>query len=319
MMTATLPEWECDSELGRGFVHRTLRFEPDYDGDVTATLVRNDPVLQHARGAVLYLHGFIDYFFQRHVADCFNAAGYSFYALDLRKYGRSLDNARHPNFCKEFEEYFPEIAAAIDIIAGEGHATVVLAAHSTGALPAALYARTAAGQKSITRLILNSPFLAIPQGGLHASAGALLGSIVPFVPTDNRINKWYARSLHIDHKGEWQFNTKLKPLEGFSAYFGWVRAVVRAQDVIKRGLKLAQPVLVMHSDKSDKGSTWSDRFHRADLVLNVADIKRLGPHLGPRTVLQEIPDGKHDLTLSCKGAREHCLDVMLDFVQDSGR
>jgi hypothetical protein len=43
-------------------------------------------------------------------------AGYDFYALELRKYGRSLDGAAHPNFCKEFTEYFPEITWALDII-----------------------------------------------------------------------------------------------------------------------------------------------------------------------------------------------------------
>jgi len=30
------------------------------------------------RGAVLYVHGFIDYFFQRHMAERFVAEGYAF-------------------------------------------------------------------------------------------------------------------------------------------------------------------------------------------------------------------------------------------------
>src|SRR5687768_3536362 len=89
VMPTPIPHWVRDPELGDGFVQTTMRFLPDYDGEVIATLVRNEPLVSQAKGAVLYLHGFIDYFFQRHVAEAFNGAGYDFYALDLRKYGRS--------------------------------------------------------------------------------------------------------------------------------------------------------------------------------------------------------------------------------------
>ena len=63
---------------------------------------------------MLYVHGFIDYFFQRHMAERFAAEGYAFYALDLRKHGRSLRPHQHPNFCKNLAEYYPDITRAID-------------------------------------------------------------------------------------------------------------------------------------------------------------------------------------------------------------
>jgi hypothetical protein len=53
--------WSADRLLA-GFEAKRLPFPDDYDGPVSATLVR----LPHAdapRGAVLYVHGFIDYFF----------------------------------------------------------------------------------------------------------------------------------------------------------------------------------------------------------------------------------------------------------------
>jgi alpha-beta hydrolase superfamily lysophospholipase len=304
-------EWPADPELGSRFGAKTLTFANDYDGPVTATLVRNQPCVGTEKPAILYLHGFIDYFFQAHVASRFNAEGHNFYALDLRKYGRSLKGARHPNVCLAFEEYFAEITAALGIIADEGHTSVVLMAHSTGALPAALYARDVEDRGLITRIIFNSPFLAIPRSG--AAVPAWLGQWVPFWKTDNRINKWYVRSLHESHKGEWNFNLAFKPLAGFPAYFGWIRAVVLAQTRIARGLNLEQPVLVMHSDKSADDKEWSEKLHRADLVLDVEDIKRLGPQLGPGVVMKEIPDGKHDLTLSCEAAREQCLNAMVEW------
>ena len=58
--------------------------------------------------------------------------GYAFYALDLRKHGRSLRPHQHPNFCKNVTEYYPEITRSIDVI-GE---PVLLAGHSTGGLVA---------------------------------------------------------------------------------------------------------------------------------------------------------------------------------------
>src|SRR5689334_5010384 len=90
--------WRSDRLL-QGFEALELPFPDDYDGPVVATLVRL-PVAAAPKGAVLYVHGFIDYFFQRHMAERFAAEGYAFYALDLRKHGRSLRSHQHSNFCK---------------------------------------------------------------------------------------------------------------------------------------------------------------------------------------------------------------------------
>src|SRR4026209_2579233 len=90
--------WQPDPLLP-GFEALELRFPNDYDGGVVATLVRL-PAGEAPRGAVLYVHGFGDYFFQRHMAERFAAEGYAFYAIDLRKYGRSLKPHQHPNFCR---------------------------------------------------------------------------------------------------------------------------------------------------------------------------------------------------------------------------
>ena len=54
---------------------------------------------------MLYLHGFNDYFFQTHLADAWLEAGFDFYALDLRKYGRSLGEHQTPNYITSLEAY----------------------------------------------------------------------------------------------------------------------------------------------------------------------------------------------------------------------
>src|ERR1700749_2774067 len=67
-----------------------LGADPDGEGSIAAVLVRREPRAEEvARGVVLYVHGFSDYFFQTALADFFAARGLAFYALDLRKSGRA--------------------------------------------------------------------------------------------------------------------------------------------------------------------------------------------------------------------------------------
>ena len=75
--------------LGKGFRNKRIKLNDDKDGEQYATLVYRKSEQQSTK-AILYVHGFIDYFFQTELADNFNKWGYNFYAVDLRKYGRSL-------------------------------------------------------------------------------------------------------------------------------------------------------------------------------------------------------------------------------------
>jgi len=95
--------------LGNGFENETLSMNHDYEGKVVATLVRKKAEKPSTK-AVLYIHGFGDYFFQEEMADQFIQHGFNFYALDLRKYGRSLMPHQTPCFCKDITEYFEEFA-----------------------------------------------------------------------------------------------------------------------------------------------------------------------------------------------------------------
>src|SRR3954447_24132579 len=132
-----------------GFEALELRFPDDYDGPVVATLVRLS-VGEAPRGTVLYVHGFADYFFQRHMAERFAAEGYAFYALELRKYGRSLRPHQHPNFCKSLTEYYADLDAALETI-GE---PVLLAGHSMGGLVCSLYAHEGERRSQVQSLWL---------------------------------------------------------------------------------------------------------------------------------------------------------------------
>ena len=81
-------QWRADI-LGDGYESRTVELLDDAEGPCVATLVRATPPAD-ARMTVLYLHGRNDYFFQTEMAQQLVDAGAAFYALDMRKYGRSL-------------------------------------------------------------------------------------------------------------------------------------------------------------------------------------------------------------------------------------
>ena len=71
--------------LGATYQQQTICMPDDYEGKTVSTLVRKaEP--QTGRRAILYIHGYNDYFFQAQLGDSVAAHGYNFYALDLRKY-----------------------------------------------------------------------------------------------------------------------------------------------------------------------------------------------------------------------------------------
>ena len=235
---------------------------------------------------MLYVHGFIDYFFQRHMAERFALEGYAFHALDLRKHGRSLRPHQHANFCKEIAEYYADITRAIAQIG----APVLLAGHSTGGLICSLYAHEGERRGEVRALWLNSPFfdwkmpdLKRPQ--LHFAAA--LGRLFPFIKDPQGLRPEYTQGLLAD----WEFDTRLKPVEGFPMHFGWIGAINDAHAKVHRGLEIGCPVLSMHSDE-------------ADLVLDWRHIARWSRSLGPQVAVLAFPGGAHDLVLSRREIRE---------------
>jgi alpha-beta hydrolase superfamily lysophospholipase len=144
--------------LHTDFDYQTIELSPDYEGKVTATLISSKFNVGD-RESVLYLHGYIDYFFHPHVCEKFINNDFDFYALDLRKYGRSILEHQRPNFCFDIEEYFEEITIAIRQINKTSNALIHLLGHSTGGLIASSYMNDGKEKSSIKSLILNSPFL----------------------------------------------------------------------------------------------------------------------------------------------------------------
>jgi len=298
--------WQKDADLS-GFQMRPLHFSDDYDGKVLATLVKSN-ANPNTSQAILYIHGYMDYFFQPHLADAFIQNAYDFYSLDLRKYGRSLQDAKHPNFCFDLEEYFSEISEAIRIICEEeNHRNLILMAHSTGGLTSSLYASQGDYRKYIKGLILNSPFFdfnlpAVEKFGVGVLAQ--LATAFPFLSIQNKDPDPYMMSIHQSFHGEWDFSLEWRKPEGFPIYAGWLRAIQNAHQRLRQGLNIASPVLVMYADKSIYGKKYTPEFQTGDAVLDVKHIRDGCQYLGTNIQQVEIKDGLHDLILSRQDVRD---------------
>jgi alpha-beta hydrolase superfamily lysophospholipase len=301
--------------LGEPFQVETLTFPDDAEGPVVATLVSRRAETP-TRRAVLYLHGFCDYFFQAHLAEFCNSLGYDFYAVDLRKYGRSLLPHQTPNFCRDLREYYAELDTAYTLITErDGHDDVVLLAHSTGGLIAALWShdRHECGLPVPVAFVLNSPWLDLQGSILLRTVGTRaideIGARRPYQVIPRGVSGVYVESLHRDRRGEWDFQLDWKPAESFPVRAGWLRAVRRGHRRMHRGLDVGAPVLVLASARTSFTETWTDDVPRSDVVLDVEQIARWSHRLGPLVTIGRLDGARHDVYLSDKAVRDDALTL----------
>lgn len=299
--------------LGGDWVARTLPLRPDAHGQPVATLVHRRSAGTGRRPAVLYVHGFVDYFFHDHVADALDARGYDLYALDLRDYGRSIRPGRRPNDTTDLAVYAEEIDTAVRAVR-DRHDHVVLLGHSTGGLVAALWAHHRRARGLVDAVVLNSPWLDLRGSWAERTVLSWLlvhvvGRVAPGLVVSH-LGEHYGRALHAEGGGEWTYELAWKPYAGFPVRAGFVRAVRRGHAEVARGLDIDVPVLVLASDASGPDDRWHEGLLSTDSVLDVADMRRLAPRLGPHVTYEEVPGGAHDLALSALPARTRYLDAV---------
>jgi alpha-beta hydrolase superfamily lysophospholipase len=292
--------------LGEPYRAERIDLPPDDEGQVVATLVSR-PAQRRSRKAVLHVHGFCDYFFQTAYAEWWNERGYDFYAVDLRKYGRSMRPHQTPNYVTDLRDHFADLDAAFERVAErDGHDEVVISAHSTGGLIVSLWANER--RHALAGMVLNSPWLDMQGGALIRGVGTRVikqvGARQPARLIPRTVGGHYARSLHVDHEGEWTFNTDWKPLDSFPVSFGWLRAIRIGHAELHRGLEVGCPVLVL----SSAGTRWPKEMgpdvHGYDIVLEVPQIRQWATAIGSHVTYVAIDGARHDVILSRPEARE---------------
>ncbi len=308
-----LPGYVCqtiplpDAEIAAG--------EPE-DTELCATLVRRLNEVP-SRRAVLYLHGWNDYFFQTHLADHCAELGFDFFALDLRRYGRSLREGQLFGFITELDHYDAELDAAMDVIrngqAGlDGHDEVLIIAHSTGGLIGSLWAADHPG--AVDGLILNSPWLDLQGSAMVRAIGTpvvdALGGRMATAAIRLPDSGLYGRTLHISRGGEWDFDESLKTHPSPPIRVGWVRAIRHGHHRVAEGLGITAPVLVMAAARTLFRRRWDEELRGVDSVLDVEQIAARAGCLGRHVTIVRFDRGIHDLFLARPEVRREVFAEM---------
>jgi alpha-beta hydrolase superfamily lysophospholipase len=308
--------------LGCDFEQMTIRQADDYEGKVICTLVRKK-ALNNTNKAVFYVHGFNDYFFQKEMAEKFNENKFDFYAIDLRKYGRSyLENQKFNNV-RDINEYYPDLDKALEQIRNEGHNLVLLSGHSTGGLIVTVYAGDHPESRLFHAVYVNSPNYAFNNNFLLRKIILPLVSGIGKKKPDKLINggfsPFYGPSLHKDDHGEWEYLLGWKPHVAPLVNFGFVRAIHLAQNKVRHGLKINVPVLIMHSSKSLYEKQWSARMFTGDVILNVRHIRKNARNIQGDVTIQDFDGGMHDLILSPEPVREKVYQNLFEWLRKFDR
>lgn len=304
-VSAFAVDWQKDI-LGDKYQMRYVDQGVDYSGEVRSTIIRHLTEKPSRRG-ILYVHGYNDYFFQTEMADRFVDSCINFYAVDLRKYGRSIMPGQKKFQARDLHEYFADIDSALCQMDADGVTDIVIMGHSTGGLITSLY-MDEQRDSQIKGLILNSPFLEWNFNGFMRNFAIPtvggIGKIFPSMEISQGDHPGYAQSLLKEYHGEWTFNIDWKLMHSQKVEASWLRAITKAQKQLKKHGDIDVPVLLLHSSGSISGDGWTPEYQSNDAVLNVKDIARIGLTLGDDVTEETIEGGLHDLALSSPAARQ---------------
>lgn len=215
------------------------------------------------------------------------------------------------------KEYFADIDSALSVMAREGYDKVVLMGHSTGGLTTSYYMTVHRADRSqVKALVLNSPFLDWNLSKFQEKFLVPFVSVLPFkkMKISQGMSRAYAESLLSKYHGEWDYNTDWKLEVSPSVTIGWISAIHKAQRFLKKKADVEVPVLLMHSDKSVYGDTWTAEHNACDGVLDVKDISKYGKRLGADVTEVGVADGLHDLILSRKDVRESVYRTIFEWL-----
>lgn len=302
-----------------GYEARYVNQGMAFDGPCRSTIVRRRCSAPSHR-AFLYIHGFNDYFFQSEMGERFVDSGYNFYAVDLRRYGRSKEPWQYPYNIRDMREYFDDIDSALVQIRRDGNTDITLGGHSTGGLTVSYFAAERGVNVGVNRVVTDSPFLEWNYNSFMRNVAVPVVSFLGKMFKNSKIKQGrcdgYAYSLLKEYHGQWDYNTDWKMIYSPPVTFSWVGAIERGQSqLMKKRDNIKVPILVMHSSRKIDGCNWTPEFQTGDAVLDPAMIQERGRRLGTQRMVCTIDSGLHDLILSEPKAREAAYDTMFRFLR----
>lgn len=304
------PSWLPDRLLPGHEVHTfaipgAVPLTQEGAGALTGTLIRR---AERQPSAVVYLHGWNDYFFHTHISEYAAALGVDFYALELRRYGRNLRPGLLAGYIDDLADYNAEIDYAMKMVTRD-HQEVAIAGHSTGGLIAALWAADHPG--SFTSLLLNSPWLRMSGSTrawrLRRPMIDVMAKVSPTTVVPREEDGLYRRSLSAEQDGEWTYDPDRKSSPQFKMRFGWLSAILAGQERIRKGLNIAEPILVMISARSAEPTEWDASLLFMDIVLDLDKIASYVGRLGDQVTLRRLDGALHDVFLSVPAVRQQAF------------
>lgn len=302
-----------------GYEARYVNQGEAFDGPCRSTIVR----LLNPKGskkAFLYIHGFNDYFFQAEMGRLFVDSGFNFYAVDLRRYGRSKEPWQYPFNIRNQEEYFADIDSALAQMRRDGNTDITLGGHSTGGLTVALFGAVRGKNVGVDRIVTDSPFLAWNFSPFMRKVAipvvGFFGKFFKNAKIKQSHCDGYAYSLLKQYDGQWTYNTDWKMIYSPPVTASWVNAISSAQGkLMKRRSDIAVPILVMHSSRKIDGCNYTPEFQTGDAVLDPFMIAERGEKLGSVRQVCAIDSGLHDLILSREPARTAAYGSIFHFIR----
>lgn len=319
--------------LGQGFEQLTLDLGADDEGPVVATLVRALPgpepwwkrALNRVTGAhrpfegvdVLYVHGWSDYFFQTELAGFWTSRGARFFALDLRKYGRSLREGQTPGYIEDLSHYDAEVNASLAEIKGsaEGERVQLVLGHSTGGLVLSGWASRHPG--ACDAILLNSPWLEFQLSGtVRKLLSPIIGLTAKLDGHDAapqidlgfyaRAQRQVAETGNIE-----QIVEAWRPEQSLPVRAGWMKAILDAHEQVAEGnVTVEEPVCVLLSKRWIAPTKWSDELMHVDSVLNVNAVSHAALKLGSNITINWIEGALHDVFLSAATPRRQAYETV---------
>ena len=330
--------WRDDTILD-GYQRATVHLGPDgEDDDAIATFIRKDPERLTLRDrlrrlhfrmigkplAIMYLHGWNDYFYRRHASEYWESMGVAFYAVDLRRFGRSYRPGQTAGYIEDLHAYFAELDALRDVIVREmGDRVRILGiGHSEGGLIMSLWAAHERPHH-VRSLALNSPWLELQGNTMFrlATTPVLKGFLLAGRKTPLPLNDpgFYGRTIEKATGGEWDYPSSAAVSGAhFQPRAAWMQAIFNGQAEVAGGLDIRVPVLVCTSDRSMiiQGS-WDERMRESDVVLDVIAIRQAALKLGDVVSVARIHGGIHDLTMSRTAARRRYFSIVTAWANET--
>ncbi|MFZ1382558.1 MAG: alpha/beta hydrolase [Scrofimicrobium sp.] len=331
--------WVTDV-LGDPFEAMTTNLGEDDEGPVVATLVRRSfantfwgrRAKKHAKFVLLFVHGRNDYFYHGEFADKITELGGAFYALDLRKYGRSLRPWQTIGYTDDLGVYDEELNWAVATIRQEfPDSPLVAMGHSTGGLIIPLWARRNTG--IVDGMILNSAWLELQtMTAIRPTLQRVTTQLARVRPRASIVgqskNNAYYRTIAEGWAGSgFELPSDLAGFEGDPAVQGWdplpqwklpfsypapaawMQTILQGHAEIEKGLDLEFPILSMASVATGNEEEWTPEVFSSDLVLNAKLIAERSVMLGRQVTTLRFP-GKHDLLLSDPQVRQAIYDTV---------